>query len=519
MIRKPTFTRTVTEKEWSLTILGLGLFFGVIVRLLPVFFVTFPINDGGMFAVMMRDLRQASFSLPLETTYNLLDIPYAYPPLAFYLGAFLQWLGIPELVLLQWVPGLFSVLSLPVFYFFAAELLNRRSYAATALIFFALAPGTYVWYLMGGGLTRGLGAIFLLLALTFTHRALEYFNWKWIVSAIVFCALTLLTHPQAALLAMTGCAILVANSFFKQPLERPRLLYSSMLIAAGALLFSAPWWGSVLAHHGADVFLSAGQSGDLKISFYALFMGLLSRQTLLPFATCFWLLGLGWCVVQRRFFLLAMVILPYIIDQRSSPIMPIFIYPLLAAYGVMNITPALPSFIREGTWQFERRDSFFSSPAFSMSMLGIIFYLFLECAFHATVIIKLEIPPDARAALTWVKTNIDADASFLILTARPDAMTDPLQEWFPAQTGLHSSTTLQGLEWTLHQKFQQHWADLGTVQACLSALCVIERSSKLELNFDHILLDRSKFSEQQFSELGFQSVFENASYIVMEKYP
>ncbi len=517
MSRKPTFTRTVTEKEWSLTILGLGLFFGIVVRLLPVFFVSFPINDGGMFAIMMRDLRLANLSLPVETSYNLLGIPYAYPPFGFYLGIFLQWLGIPELVLLQWLPAFFAVLTLLVFYFFAAEFFESRPPAAVATIFFALAPGTYVWYLMGGGLTRGLGAIFLLLALAFTRRALHSFNWKWVISAIAFCTLTMLTHPQATLLAMTGCAILVLHSFINQPSERPRLLYSSMLIATGTLLLSAPWWGSIIARHGLEVFLSAGQSGDLRVSFYAFFVGLISRQTILPFATFFWLLGFGWCIFQRRFDLLAMVILPYFIDQRSSPVMPTFIYPLMAAYGVMNAIPALLSFLHERIWRFEWYDSLFSRPAFSISLLGIIFYLFLECVFHTTVILKLELPPDARAAMTWVEANVDADASFLILTAHPDTMTDPLQEWFPTQTGLHSTTTLQGMEWTLHQGFQQRWAALDEMQACPSALCVMDCSAQLKLNFDHILLDRSKFSEQQFLELGFQVLFENANYSVMKK--
>ena len=94
MMKTQIKPRQVGEFEWTGTILGIAILFGTFVRVLPVFLAGFPINDGGMFLVMMRDLRGNGFALPMYTTYNYMDIPYAYPPLGFYLGAFLELTGI-----------------------------------------------------------------------------------------------------------------------------------------------------------------------------------------------------------------------------------------------------------------------------------------------------------------------------------------------------------------------------------------------------------------------------------------
>ncbi|NJN80702.1 MAG: hypothetical protein HC797_09675, partial [Anaerolineales bacterium] len=166
-----TRPRLVTEREWTFTILGLGLFFGVVVRILPAFLSDFPINDGGMFAVMMRDLKANNFFLPVYTAYNYSNIPFAYPPLGFYIGALLQGLGISEIQILIWLPIIFTSLTIPLFFLLSFELMHSRPHAALATVFFALAPGNYAWLLMGGGLTRALGTCFLLLSLYFVHRS------------------------------------------------------------------------------------------------------------------------------------------------------------------------------------------------------------------------------------------------------------------------------------------------------------------------------------------------------------
>jgi len=50
----------------------------------------FPLNDGGLFFAMVRDIQAAGYMLPEYTRYNGGDIPFAYPPLSLYLAALLD---------------------------------------------------------------------------------------------------------------------------------------------------------------------------------------------------------------------------------------------------------------------------------------------------------------------------------------------------------------------------------------------------------------------------------------------
>jgi hypothetical protein len=64
--------------------------FGTLIRFAPTIMTGFPINDGGTFYAMIEDLKANHFLLPAFTSYNYLNIPYAYPPLSFYVGGFIS---------------------------------------------------------------------------------------------------------------------------------------------------------------------------------------------------------------------------------------------------------------------------------------------------------------------------------------------------------------------------------------------------------------------------------------------
>lgn len=508
---KPTFTRPITESEWARTIYALAIFFGLVVRVLPALLVDFPINDGGMFAVMINDLLSNHWFLPFDTTYNYSNIPFAYPPLGMYLGAILQIIGFENETIFLWFPVLLSVLLLPVYYLFARELFESRSHAATATLFLALAPGTYVWYLMGGGLTRALGVIFFLLGLTFTLRAFRRLEWEPVLIAMLFCGLAVLTHPQAALLTLTGSAVL----FLFYGRSWTGILKASC-IALGAALVASFWWVNLIFNHGVHTLLSGGQSGSLFAPLTALLQGLTSRQTFLPFAMIFWLLGLGWVIYKRRFDLFLLGAVLYFIDQRSAPAMSFYIFPLWASYGYMDCLPSCLTWIREKRPLTGFSQSLFDRPAFSLGLLGITFYLFIECVFHANVIAKLSLPIPARQMMTWVQENTASDSRFLIITGRQDAMTDPVQEWFPVLAKRHSETTLQGLEWLLAEDFNTRWDALNSLQGCKESDCVISQAESLQLDSSMIILDLDNLSVSSFEKRDYQVVYQNEQYAVLE---
>ena len=511
MNKKPAYSRNVTEQEWTWTFLGLAVLFGSWVRVLPGLLTGFPINDGGMFAVMMRDLRTNGFILPAFTSYNFSEIPFAYPPLGFYVGALVELIGVSEIQVLIWLPMVLTVATIPAFYLLANELMENRPRAALATIFFALAPGSYIWLLMGGGLTRSLGMLFLLLAFTFVNRALRKPAWRSAFLAAFFCSLTVLSHPQSALLLVIGCVVFWL--FFGRTQAGT---VCAAFIAIGTLLLSSPWWGAVVARHGMEVFLSAGQSGELRASLPALLGNLFSRQTILPLSTIFWLIGLGWAMFKRRFDLLVWGFLPYFIDQRSASIMTSFLYPMLAAYGFLDALPALVTFLLSRKWVTKGDAVLFNAHVFSMGLLGITFYLFIECVFHSQIIRTISLTPDSVDTMVWVRENTPAESSFLILTGRDDVMTDPVQEWFPALALQHSETTLQGLEWTLMEDFNLRWTQLAAIQMCGDLGCIEAQAREMDLLFDYIFVDVSKFPADMFLSSGYDILFDNGRYAVLK---
>ena len=117
-------------------------------RLLTAYQAGFPIGDGGLFYVMIRALQDNGYRLPEFFLYNGLNIPFAYPPLAFYLtGAINSILKIPLLAVIQWFPAVVLTFSLFPFYRLSKTLLKSDFTAGIATLFYAFLPSG-IFYLI-----------------------------------------------------------------------------------------------------------------------------------------------------------------------------------------------------------------------------------------------------------------------------------------------------------------------------------------------------------------------------------
>src|SRR5262245_57751353 len=138
--------KPIRRTDWAKLILILAVFVGAFMRFNPTLLSGFPINDGGMFAVMIEDLKANHYLLPEITTYNNLDIPFVYPPLGFYLGSIASDVfGWNAIETLRWLPPLFASLSILGFYLLASRLLKNDYIASVSTLFFALMPRAYWW--------------------------------------------------------------------------------------------------------------------------------------------------------------------------------------------------------------------------------------------------------------------------------------------------------------------------------------------------------------------------------------
>lgn len=456
-----------------------AILFGGVVRFYPGIANGFPLNDGGMFYVMTRDLIANGFALPDFTTYNHSGIPFAYPPFGLYAAALLSALAPgSDLWVFLFVPAFVSSLGIPAFYLFAREISSSRLLAASAALLYALNPGSFQWPVMGGGVTRSFGLLFMFLMFWQAIQLFREYKLRHLLPTILFGAATVTSHPQTAFHAALGGLILFL--FFGR---NKRGFLSALLVGLGVALLASPWWMTVLHRHGLETFLSAGGTSQRTLEFYLIVLQLHLPTNLftLPFLVLFYI-GLAASLKERNFLYIVWILAAYLSDPRGGAGIALLFESILAATGALKAS----AWIRPGKTE--------SAPGAGARRGGVILgvVLFVWFVLAASIadfrIINTSVKEGDLELIAWVNENTDEDAAFVLATGREFSMTDPLQEWFPALTGRRSLTTLQGTEWTLGDAFFPWYEQLTFFQKCPDMNCLGDWSLRNNADYDYLVV-------------------------------
>ena len=464
--------------DWPALFLFAAMLFGAVVRFWPVIANGFPLNDGGMFYTMIRDLKANHYILPQFTSYNFADIPFAYPPLGFYIAASLSdLLPVSEIQILLWLPALVNTLSILVFYKLTEEILLSRTSAALSVLIYALSPRAFVWQVMGGGITRAFGMFFLLLMLWQAIRLFKEYTHKRILLTILFGAGAVLSHPQTALHAVLGGVLIFV--FYGR---NPRGIISSLSIAVGVTLLTAPWWVTVLTRYGIQPIISAGSTSQRTLESY---LGIFRFEGLgdvlfLPILLLA-LIGLWISIRQREFFLITWTVLAYLVDPRGGDGIALLSLSVLAGMGLLKLF-ALISRSDDGP------ETVVLKRSSQLLVFSLMFFFILTASIFDFQLVNTSLKSDDLKMIEWVDSNIDKGKTFLLATGREFSMSDPLQEWFPALTEQYSATTMQGLEWTLGDRFFPWYDQLTAFQHCADVSCVNDWSARNSVNYDYLVV-------------------------------
>ena len=479
-------------RDWALLrAISLPMIVGVLVRAAPVVSSPFPLNDGGMFYVMVRDLQHAGFVLPQSSTYNGLHIPFAYPPLGFYLVGIVNSLThIPLLELFQWWPLLFSLLTLPVFWMIAEEMLPTRFHALIATFAFALLPRAYEWLIAGGGITRAPGSLFGMLAFYAALRMFQTERSRYVVVTAVTSGLTALTHPEAALATAVSIAVLVALRCRSR-----RAVLQTILAGLGALLVTSPWLVYVLLRFGPGVLLSAGGTGPNAVAgtFYLLLFDFTGEP--------FWhilaglgLLGMLHQVSRRSYVLPIWVIADFLVDSRAASTYTAVPLALLVAFGLIDVVlPALSG----RRWE-DRRSPAWPIPLLSQGLVAILLAATLAMTLTSSLLLQADtggpvhaLSPANVAAMRWVSQHTPTDARFVVLTGA-NWWNDATSEWFPAIADRASVATQQGYEWLGLSAWQRQSDSAAALQTCAGAglPCIEAWSAEYRAPLNYVYLPK-----------------------------
>ncbi len=516
-----------SQAGWAGLFLVLSLLFGAIVRFAPTVISGWPINDGGMFYSMIEDLKANHFLLPAVTSYNHLNIPFAYPPLSFYIGGLLSSAGVPTLEVLRWLPPLVSTLSILAFYWMAGLMLDSKTKAALAAVAYALMPRSFSWYVMGGGLSRTFGVLFLLLACAsawalFTQRAPKH-----LFLTMLFGAGAILSHPETGLHTAASCALIW---LFKG--RTARGLRDAVLAALGVLVLTSPWWGAVLSQHGLAPFQSALGTGGHSGLFWLPWITFdFAEERFITLFTLLGLLGLAIQCIRRDWFLPAWMLAAFIVEPRSATAIAALPLAVLAGLGLSDfLLPNIAALASKaaGTWQ--DWTAYMSTSRAARILLGFVLFYALVGAFSYDLsLANYVVSPEDRAAMQWVRTSTPAGSRFILWTGKADPFSDPLAEWFPAFADRTSQNTVQGKEWLLGGNFMPFLDGIKMLQFCrdISPSCLENWSETNQLGFDYVYVEKSKGEDAaqvpgllayQLQQDGdYSLVFENEGAAIFER--
>ncbi len=518
------------DRYAAIVLLILALVLGAVARF-NIVQPDFPFNDGAMFLQMTEELKAANYALPWFTRYNFLDIPYAYPPFGFYLAALLSdVLPVTPLELVRLLPVIFNLLTIPAVYLLGRNFFKSRSAAAFGALVFAVNASSYEWFIMGGGLTRASGYLFAILAVDQVYKMYTRRKPRYIVTATLLSALSILSHAQMGQFALVGAA--VAFVFFG--LNGVGLRYS-IAVVAGVAALVAPWFLTVLSRHGLEPFrnaVSVASPGldSLDVPYSTrmdLYLGLGTPTGLVGPASLYtnfipiigllklvfdwppmpalpqalrarvrWLLRL---IFHPRMFLPVWWTVNLVAASRGAPARAGVFVGLAAAVAVFEVLwPALRTVISAQ----RRRDQPLRFSRWQALRVGA--FIVLSAVLSAAVITSprnfTQVPVayrfysvDAadRAAMQWVADYTLPTCRFALVGIGKWWGRDAVDEWFPYLTGRQSLITVQGSEWLADPSQDDMEFRRALADRCVDsdAACLDEFERRSGQTFTHVWID------------------------------
>ncbi|MBW3655668.1 MAG: hypothetical protein KY444_06150 [Gemmatimonadetes bacterium] len=428
----------------------------------------FPINDGALFLAFVEAIARTFPSLPVTVDFNGAAIPFAYPPLAFWLGAAGARLGLSPLAIVHLAPILMNIGYVLLFALLLLRTGHSRLFTALAVLVFGTTFRSYEWLVMGGGLSRGLGSLFLLatlLALLPSGLWRER-GWSWprLVAGGLGIGITMVSHLEWGLLCTFSALVCLA-------LARRRAadwLVGAVVLGATSLAVYLPWFAWAMQVHGLEPFRAASATAAWRWTAIPEGARMVMRNAgpMLPFV----LLGAVLVRRGRDFFWVLFLLASLLLIPRSGETPLVLALGVLAAAGLKGTVAAAARW--RGRWG--------RTAAIALVAIGIALTALRAGSTFRRDENFVTLPPEVRTARGWVAEH-QRGGRFAVLREAPWYYNGPA-EWFPLLTGAVSTTTMQGREWLPGGDFALRYAavyqleEAATCAELLDGLAALPRS-------------------------------------------
>lgn len=471
-------------------LIALALAAALAIRFYLLVSTDFPIGDGGLFLVFVEAVERSFPALPPIVSYNGLTIPFAYPPLAFWLSAGAVRLGADPLAIVHQLPIVMNILYVLAFALLLVRMGYSRPFVAIAVLVFGTSLRSFEWLVMGGGLSRGLGSLFLLLTLL-ALRPRPNLSTRGptavgLVGGGVLVGCAVLSHLEWGVLA--ACSALIYLALGARTVRS--FAARAMIVGLSAVVIVVPWFLTVYGTHGLQPFLAAsGTSGwQAALPSIAVHTIVWQSSVFAPFIV----IGAVVALRARDLFWFAFLLCTLFLTPRHSPTPVVMPLAVLAAYGILECRAWLA---RRGAW-WQRASA---GVAAGLCLLaGARLYLDWNRSDGFG-----PVPAETRAAMGWVAGR-HRGATFAVINDMPWYY-DASAEWFPALSGALSTTTAQGREWLPGQDFERVTAASDAIKA--SRTCVALLSSLRLLPEPQFIWAERK--ARCFEQAGYAKIYAN----------
>ncbi|WP_082682174.1 ArnT family glycosyltransferase [Haloferax profundi] len=443
---------------------GLALLAGLVVSVAYVSTHPYPAYGAGLYLEIAEQIRTDGYALPTTIPYYSGGIPFAYPPLQFYVVALLTDLGVSGLTVSRILPAVVTILYLVPYYGIATRLLPTRRQAGFATLVLAVTPPVLQWHLSAGGIVRASAFLLALCGIYAGTRVFIDSDWRWVGVGTIFFALTILSHPVYTV--FFGLSWLILYAAFDRSV---RGLVGGAVVAVGGLVVASPWWMQVVSRHGVQVFTGAAGSH----SGIAGGLGRLLDQFVYPFDP----------TVVTVFFV-ASFASALVLVARKKYVLPTWLF--LSAYvlgkerfqfvaGAMMISTvffaiAVPRLAETLRGTFDTRQTMAATFALvlvcAFSLGGFYAGSELGSAHHGSPSLPPFFDDDDRRAMEWAANHTDGDATFVVLS---DAA-----EWFPHYTKREILVGPWGVEWVSPESYYDQLSAFKEGSSCKNESCLIE---------------------------------------------
>lgn len=436
---------------------------------------THPAYEGGLYLQMAEEIVQNGYALPERIPYYLEGgIPFAYPPLMFYvIAVIIDFTSIDPVMLELYGPGLVMIAYLIPYYFIAKELLGSSRKAGLASVFFAVTPPVLRWHISAGGIVR---APAVLLMLTGMYVGLRIFRTKdrrkmWVFLGTILFTLTMLTHPVYTV--FFGGSYLLLFAFYDRTWHG---LLCGAVVAVGGIVLTAPWWFQIANTHGIDIYLTAsGTHTGLTGGYHRLksrfVYPLWDMNVVTPFyATAF--VGGIYALFRRRYFLpVWMVTASYVIGKQRFTFVAGSM--LSAMFVVEVVMPVMRTIDVDLDFDVPvvtgRRRTISVVIAIALTVgavwTGVAFAGSGLNITHADSTTQPQtVSSDDLQAMEWIRNNTAQSADFVVLS--------DTAEWLPYYTERTVLVSPWGSEWTSTSGYYEEYNLYKDLSTCSNTDCL-----------------------------------------------